>query len=886
MPCYGPEIRVFEYYRHPSDITLGQYLMSLFADALEPCPSPMCGYPALNHYLSYAHGDARVNVITQQFECPIPGMADKLLMWSYCKECKKATQVARVSENTWNYSFGKFLELFLYQQGVHCRADICPHEMGRHHVRFFGYMDLSVGFQYEPIDLLEVAVPPIKLFMLSQVQIDLKDNEQKLLRTKINKFYQSIIERNKAFPYDLVDPLQLNECKAELEELSDRSLGTKKKVLQILQNIYATTAKSDTLTINWVRRLLCQEMAEWDMEYADLVRRYLLPERELRKITTSQLRRIFPVDSTNAPYDSTTSSGTSGDFMGNERIKRSSETTDLPLLGIALDGDDEETMIGYMLKSTTRRSYALGSPPTILPLLSSSPDDTIRYDNDSDDSNDSDAQESDGSTARRRPSLLRPSIRRRLSRELNRELLLRFRASDTTKDDRSSPTQGIQTKSPGPTPAAMTPSRIPVPNININNTSRPQLSPPIYDTLATGALNAKSATALGGNRMPMAPIKVPSSFELNVSTPKLRALTSKDTPPHRNISGRENRISGQNELRAGIPPSTNESPMFMQELYQQKQQRKQQQYDHYGGLQTQSLQHIPSMFKTQYANNDYGRRALGSIRRRITSPSNNESSNIVIPGGDATIGRLGSQHGPFRSRLPRKKTYIQVYTQANELVKEDMDDEFLVSDLDDLGDIDGNGSDIEETSSNNKNPPRIDKAALSEDTGSKTDGPVDYFSPHAPYSGTSVTSSSKSTMTSGAVVSSSSLTRTPVSTESVPAAVLRSSSSMLERLDTGPSTDSGRSSNLLDNQLPLASDLLLSPAATSTSDTPGNKYEGGLDEQQQQQMGKLPRNALIGRRTIDLEDAKHVEKTSFMKTITSFLTDNGTDNLLPLENPL
>ncbi|SAM00139.1 hypothetical protein [Absidia glauca] len=872
MPCYGPEIRVFEYYRHPSDITLGQYLMSLFADALEPCPSPMCGYPALNHYLSYAHGDARVNVITQQFECPIPGMADKLLMWSYCKECKKATQVARVSENTWNYSFGKFLELFLYQQGVHCRADICPHEMGRHHVRFFGYMDLSVGFQYEPIDLLEVAVPPIKLFMLSQVQIDLKDNEQKLLRTKINKFYQSIIERNKAFPYDLVDPLQLNECKAELEELSDRSLGTKKKVLQILQNIYATTAKSDTLTINWVRRLLCQEMAEWDMEYADLVRRYLLPERELRKITTSQLRRIFPVDSTNAPYDSTTSSGTSGDFMGNERIKRSSETTDLPLLGIALDGDDEETMIGYMLKGTTRRSYALGSPPTILPLLSSSPDDTIRYDNDSDDSNDSDAQESDGSTARRRPSLLRPSIRRRLSRELNRELLLRFRASDTTKDDRSLPNQGIQTKSPGSTTAAMTPSRIPVPNININNTGRPQLSPPIYDTLATGALNAKSATALGGNRMPMAPIKVPSSFELNVSTPKLRA--SKDTPPHRNISGRENRISGQNESRAGIPP---ESPMFMQELYQQKQQRKQQQYDHYGGLQTQSLQHIPSMFKTQYANNDYGRRALGSIRRRITSPSNNESSNIVIPGGDATIGRLGSQHGPFRSRLPRKKTYIQVYTQANELVKEDMDDEFLVSDLDDLGDIDG--SDTEEDSSN-KNPPRIDKAALSDDTGSKTDGPVDYFSPHAPYSGTSVTSSSQST--SGAAVSS--LTRTPVSTESVPA--LRSSSSMLERLDTGPSTDSGRSSNLLDNQLPLASDLLLSPAATSTSDTPGNKYDSGADEQQQQQVGKLPRNALIGRRTIDLEDAKHVEKTSFMKTITSFLTDNGTDNLLPLENPL
>ncbi|KAI8336116.1 hypothetical protein BC941DRAFT_398005 [Chlamydoabsidia padenii] len=932
MPCYGPQIRVFEYYRHPSDITLGQYLMYLFADALEPCPSPMCDYPAMSHYLSYAHGDARVNVITQQFECPIPGMTDKLLMWSYCKECKKATQVARVSENTWSYSFGKFLELFLYQQGVHCRADICPHEMGRHHVRFFGYMNLSVGFQYEPIDLLEVAVPPTKLFMLSQVQMDLKDNEQKLLRTKINKFYQSIIERNKAFPYDLVDPQQLNECKAELEELSDRSLGTKKKVLQILQNIYATTAKSDTLTINWVRRLLCQEMADWDMEYADLVRRYLLPERELRKITTSQLRRIFPVDSTSTPYDSTNTM-TGANFMGNERIKRSSETTDLPLLGIGLDGDDEKTMIGYMLTDTTSRPYSRDSLPAKLPYLSSSPNDDFglskqnhlqdqgrNSDSDSD-SDDIYVRGLDDSTTQR-SSLLRPSIRRRLSRELNRELLLRFRVSDTTKDDRSSPNQGIQTKSPGPTAAAMTPSRIPIPNININNTSRPQLSPPIYDTLATGTLNPKLVTTVGGNRMPAAPIKVPSSFELNVSTPKLRFIPKKETAPHRNITGRENRISGQIDTRTGIPTSTainetsyfmtqpaNETPIYMHQLHQQRQQRKLQ-HDHYhGGLQTQSLQHIPSMFKTQYANNDYGRRALGSIRRRITSPSTNEHNNNMVPGGDTIMGRSGSQLGQFKSRLPRKKTYIQVYTQANDLVKEDMDAEFLVSDLDDIGDIDNDSIDGNISNGDiklDRNPTQLDKGVSMpfntstmdlqnlKEVGSKADGPLDYFSPQAPYSGTSVTVPGNNANAGKLDQSVASISRTPVSMEpAVSTITVGRSSSMLERLDTGPSTDSGLSTNITDNQLPLASELLSSPAATSTSENStehplvtGAKDTGVLGEQQ---LGKLPRNALIDRstkRAIDMEDAKHVEKTSFMKTITSFLTDNGTDNLLPLENPL
>ncbi|CAO3597034.1 unnamed protein product [Absidia cylindrospora] len=636
MPCYGPQIRVFEYYRYPSDIPLGQYLMDLFADALEPCPSSMCDYPTMNHYLSYAHGDARVNVITQHFECPVAGMNDKLLMWSYCKECKKATQVARVSENTWNYSFGKFLELFLYQQGVHCRADICPHEMGRHHVRFFGYMDMSVGFQYETIDLLEVSAPPTKLFMLSQVQMDLKDAELKLLRTKINKFYQSIIERNKTFPYDLVDPQQLDECKAEVEELSDRSLGTKKKVLQILQNIYATTAKSDTLTINWVRRILYQEVAEWDLEYTDLIRRYILFERELRKITASQLRKMFPADTTNAALESSTGEG---DLVGNERIKRSSETTDLPLLGIALDGDDEKTVIGYTLKDITAGPYSMNTPPSTLPQLSSSPssspdlaDILMEYDDDDDDST-TDETYDNGSekSPSSHPSLLRPRIRRQLSRELNRELQLRFRVSDGKEEQLPLPI-----KTPGPTAAAMTPSRIPIPNINISSTSRPQLSPPIYDTLETSTFNPRLIITAGGNRIPMAPLKVPSSFELNVTTPGLRLMhNNKDSVAHRNVNGMEKRIYVPNETRICVPPppqpsrmnqAANEPPFFMQQLHQKHRLSLHDEDQYHGGLQTQSLQHIPSMFKSQYANNDSGRRALGSIRRRTTAPSNNNDS--------------------------------------------------------------------------------------------------------------------------------------------------------------------------------------------------------------------------------------------------------------------
>ncbi|CEI86898.1 hypothetical protein RMCBS344292_01322 [Rhizopus microsporus] len=248
VPCQGPEIRIFGYYRIPSDKTLGQYIMDLCADAHQPCTSFMCDHPMLQHYRSYAHGNARVNVMIEQFPCPLPGMSDKLLMWSYCRECNKPTPVLPMSENTWNYSFGKFLEIFLYQEGVHCRADICPHDMARNHVRYFGYMDMTVRFQYDPIELLEVSVPPMKLYIKSKIQRDLKEAELKSLRTKINRFYQSIVDRNKAFPFDLVDPRKLEACKAELQELSLEAQGEKKDTLQLLQNLRVSGSLSAAYT--------------------------------------------------------------------------------------------------------------------------------------------------------------------------------------------------------------------------------------------------------------------------------------------------------------------------------------------------------------------------------------------------------------------------------------------------------------------------------------------------------------------------------------------------------------------------------------------------------------------------------------------------------------
>ncbi|KAG0169204.1 1-phosphatidylinositol-3-phosphate 5-kinase [Apophysomyces sp. BC1034] len=665
VPCQGPEVRIFEYYRYPSDRTLGQYLLELFADAKQSCNSFMCDHDMLKHFRSYVHGDAKINVMIDHFPCPQSGMSDKLLMWSYCRECERPTPVIPMSENTWSYSFGKYLETLFYQTGIHCRADICPHDITRHHVRNFGYMDHVVQFAYDPIELLEVAVPPMKPFLLSQVQIDLKEIELKNLRIKINKFYQSINDRNKAFPFDLVDPRKIDACKAELQEMSHRCVGEKKQMLQHLQTYYATSDPSNTLSLNWVKRSLYQEVSQWEMDYVELVRLYLQPERELKK----NLRKIFPADTPLATN------------MDDERAKRATETTDLPLLGIGLDDEDTESSSTCAFKSQKLVENDK------LPILSSSP------------TGDMYNQEL---VITPDDTFLSPGIRRKLSLELMHELNSKFKVDDAV--DNRPDTNYLRAKSPG-LPGSQIPSRIPQPS---NNNIRSSVSPLPIDSWTS--------------------LTKPRDTENVLTIDTTREKKSVSRSPHRYPS------------------------------------------------------HVPLFSRSQYVDMDAGRRRTqGDVKRGSTVRDRS-----------------------FRSRLPRKKTFIQVYKRANDLVREDMDDEFLL-DLDDA-------------------------------TDERDDDQVDYFSPMAPY-------------TNG--VSDSRKRSDPP--------VVNNFSAELER------------------HLPSAFELLVPPGVSKSSSKPDVLQETNADSDT---ITTTAEQAVS-------EESKHSpEKSSFMKTITNFLTDASVTHLLPLEQPL
>ncbi|KAI8914807.1 hypothetical protein DFJ77DRAFT_35109 [Powellomyces hirtus] len=293
IPCQAPEQHTIEYYRG-TDMTLGQYLEELCCNADYLCPAKFCDRKMLMHFRSYAHGQGRVNVVIEEFAAPVQGMEDIILMWSFCKICNQVTPVVPMSEETWRYSFGKYLELSYYHTRLSCRADMCPHDIFRDHIRYFALKNLAVRFEYEMIELLEVVVPPKRLRFVAEIRAKLKQHDYELLNSQITGYYDSLAERMEMFTFDIVAPSKVQIAKEAMSDMGKRAASEKKYILQLLQQTLISSASTDILAFNAPLRVLQEKVVQWDLDFTAFVRRFLQPDtKEIRRTTAAQLKRMF-----------------------------------------------------------------------------------------------------------------------------------------------------------------------------------------------------------------------------------------------------------------------------------------------------------------------------------------------------------------------------------------------------------------------------------------------------------------------------------------------------------------------------------------------------------------------------------------------------------------
>jgi 1-phosphatidylinositol-3-phosphate 5-kinase len=299
-PCIGPEIIALGFYHEHDyddgftpDCTLGQYVEDLCYGAGVVCEVDGCNRRMIDHHRQYVHGPGQMSVIVQKFPSKIRGLQNTILMWSCCRLCGQETQVIPMSDNTWKYSFAKYLELTFWSSELHPRADVCPHDIHKDHVRYFGLNNVALRIQYDAVQLYEVTVP--RPIITWKVDSDLKLKNEQFLRIeeRLDRFMSSVRSRIRSIHVESVIPEKVETCRAEVDKLLKRVNEENEWLRRKLQEKYMSSRYYEIIPLNRAIRAIQEKAISWDDTFTDFEQQFFPSEKDIRRLATLQLKRLF-----------------------------------------------------------------------------------------------------------------------------------------------------------------------------------------------------------------------------------------------------------------------------------------------------------------------------------------------------------------------------------------------------------------------------------------------------------------------------------------------------------------------------------------------------------------------------------------------------------------
>ncbi|EEH20553.2 hypothetical protein PABG_02784 [Paracoccidioides brasiliensis Pb03] len=300
VPCSGPDIFALGFYNEQesdrlfeADFTLGQYVEELCLSATDVCEVNGCEERMFSHHRQYVHGEAQVTVIVQPYPSKLRGLQDVILMWSCCKICGNETPAIPMSESTWRYSFGKYLELSFWCGNLHARAGLCPHDLHRDHLRYFGFKDVAIRIHYDPITLLEIIVPRPRVTWKVDKDLRLRNEIYSQAEKRLNRFMLSVKSRLKSINVDSVIPEMAEDCRYEIEALMKRANDEHLSLIKLHQELYMNSRYWEIIPLNRVIHAMQEKVVEWDATFAEFERNFFPSEKDIRRLATLQLKRIF-----------------------------------------------------------------------------------------------------------------------------------------------------------------------------------------------------------------------------------------------------------------------------------------------------------------------------------------------------------------------------------------------------------------------------------------------------------------------------------------------------------------------------------------------------------------------------------------------------------------
>ncbi|KJK92811.1 hypothetical protein H633G_03187 [Metarhizium anisopliae BRIP 53284] len=323
IPCIEPGLLAINFYDEQhvdtgmdADCTLGQYIEDVAYSKNDICNSNGCEKKLVDHHRTYVHDEYRITVFVEHVPNPSsrrPELGDGITMWTYCKLCKKDSEETVMSDATFKYSFGKYLELLYWGRGLKLKnIEDCPHDQHRDHVRYFSLRDSRVRIHWDPIDLLEIVVPRARITWKVANDLKLKNEIYNKMEERWSKFMSSVRARLKSIRTESLLPEKAESCKAEVERLMKKTQEEQPAIIRQMQRTYVESKYYEVVPFNKIIREMLEKAGEWDQAFSKFEADFL-GDKDMRQITMMQLKKIFTDNESKESLASNDGTGSVGD---------------------------------------------------------------------------------------------------------------------------------------------------------------------------------------------------------------------------------------------------------------------------------------------------------------------------------------------------------------------------------------------------------------------------------------------------------------------------------------------------------------------------------------------------------------------------------------------
>lgn len=259
--CAQPSFLNMQFYGH-NDIMLGEFLERYCFRSSYICKS--CNVPMMDHIRRYVHSQGCVHVKLSEDVNKVD--TGTILISSKCTICNEFTKPAPMSNDTWCYSFAKYLELRFHGHAYKRREmdgqGKCTHSLHRDCVQYFSYMGIVASFMYSSVEVWEISLPTMIVQLKGLKTCDTQQivEEVKNFAMKGYEIYAKIFDKLADLSVD-TDTFARLKKKANQDQIHFKQRVESVQTL-LTETTISTEDVEDAMLL--LKKTLAETVDEWD----------------------------------------------------------------------------------------------------------------------------------------------------------------------------------------------------------------------------------------------------------------------------------------------------------------------------------------------------------------------------------------------------------------------------------------------------------------------------------------------------------------------------------------------------------------------------------------------------------------------------------------------